>query len=63
MNSNVNTIDRVIRVVIAVIAAFFAFSASGAVAVILWLVAVIMLGTAAVGFCPLYKLFGISTKK
>lgn len=63
MNRNVNTIDRVIRVVIAVLAAFFALSASGAVAVILWLVAVIMLGTAAVGFCPLYKLFGISTKQ
>lgn len=63
MNRNVNTIDRVIRVVIAVLAAFFALSASGAVAVILWLVAVIILGTAAVGFCPLYKLFGISTKQ
>lgn len=63
MTSNVNTIDRVIRVIVAVVAAFFAMSASGAVAILLWAVAVIMIGTAAVGFCPLYKLLGISTKK
>ena len=63
MTSNVNNIDRIVRILVALVAAFFAMSASGAVAILLWVVAAIMVVTAAVGFCPLYKLFGISTKK
>lgn len=63
MHGNVNTIDRVLRIVVAVAAGYFAFSATGAVAIVLWLVAGIMLGTAIVGFCPLYRLMGISTRK
>ena len=63
MHSNVNTIDRIIRIVIAVVAGYFALGATGALTVALWLIAGIMLGTAVVGFCPLYRVFGISTRK
>lgn len=65
MTRNVSNLDRTIRVVIAIIALMAAMSAgsSSVLGMVLYLVAVIMLGTAAVGFCPLYRLFGLSTKK
>jgi hypothetical protein len=65
MIKNESNADRVIRVVIA-IAAFagaFAVGASSVLGIVLFVVAAIMLVTAAVGFCPLYRLFGLSTNK
>ena len=65
MSTNVSGLDRVIRVVIAIaaVAIAFAVGASSVLGIILFVVAAIMLVTAAVGFCPLYRLFGLSTKK
>lgn len=65
MISNVSGVDRIIRVVIAIAAVVgaFAVGASSVLGIILFVVAAIMLVTAAVGFCPLYRLFGLSTKK
>ncbi|MEI2732085.1 MAG: DUF2892 domain-containing protein [Dermatophilaceae bacterium] len=64
MKLNVGNADRGVRVVIAVVAAILAITVTGgALDVILWVVAAIMLGTAAVGFCPLYRIFGMSTCK
>ena len=63
MGKNTGTADRVIRLVIAALAAYFATSATGAMVVVLWAVAAIMVLTAAVGFCPIWKIFGISTRK
>lgn len=63
MHANVNTIDRIIRLVLAMAAGYLALASTGALAIVLWLVAGIMIGTAAVGFCPLYRLLGISTRK
>jgi hypothetical protein len=63
MNKNEGNIDRIIRAVVAVAA----FGGAGAVGfdtgwgIALALVGVIMAVTAAVGFCPLYRLVGIST--
>ena len=64
MISNVSGVDRIIRVVIAIAAVVgaFAVGASSVLGIILFVVAAIMLVTAAVGFCPLYRLFGLSTK-
>jgi hypothetical protein len=65
MLKNENGIDRIIRVVIAVAALAGAFVV-GFASVWAWVlvaVAAIMLVTAAVGFCPLYRLFGLSTAK
>ena len=65
MTSNESGADRIIRVIIAIAAVIgaFAVGASSVLGIILFVVAAIMLVTAAVGFCPLYRLFGISTKK
>jgi hypothetical protein len=65
MSKNENGLDRIIRVVIA-IAAIAGAAAVGFGTVGAWIllvVAGIMLVTAATGFCPLYRVFGISTCK
>ncbi len=64
MTKNMGNVDRIVRVVVAVIAAILAFGPVGAgtpFGIILLVVAVIMLATAAIGFCPLYKPFGLNT--
>jgi hypothetical protein len=63
MRTNESTVDRVVRLVVAAVAvgvsAAIGFGTVGGI--ILLVVAGIMAVTAAVGFCPLYALFGIST--
>lgn len=58
---NVGTIDRVLRVVvgIALLVAFFAMPEASYRWV--FLIGVVPLLTAALGSCPLYSLFGVST--
>ncbi len=61
---NLGGLDRTIRVVLAVV--FFYLGASvliGTWSIVAYVLAVTMLVTAAIGFCPLYKLLGISTNK
>jgi hypothetical protein len=64
MKSNEATIDRIIRAVVGVAVLLGAFAiGSGSVAfVLLLVVGAILLVTAAVGFCPLYRMLGISTR-
>lgn len=65
MVKNESNADRIIRVIVAIVA-FVVASMVGfgsVLGIILAVVGVIMLVTAAIGFCPLYRLFGISTKK
>jgi len=63
MHTNENNVDRIIRLVIAAVAvgisATIGFGTIGGI--ILLVVAGIMVVTAAVGFCPLYAVFGFST--
>ena len=65
MSRNESGLDRIIRVVIAIAAvagaAAVGFGSVGAW--ILLVVAGIMLVTAVTGFCPLYRVFGVSTCK
>ncbi len=65
MKQNMGTIDRVIRVILAilVLVLYLAGSISGTAAIILGIFAVIFVLTSLIGFCPLYGLLGISTKK
>jgi hypothetical protein len=65
MKNNMSSMDRIIRAVIAVIIGVLIYTnvVSGALAIIIGLVAVIFLVTALLGFCPLYTLFKFSTKK
>lgn len=63
MKHNEGTIDRILRAAAAVaalvVAALIGF---GTVAgIVLTVVAVVLGVTAATGFCPLYRVFGIST--
>lgn len=65
MKQNMGTIDRVIRVILAilVLVLYLAGSISGTAAIILGIFAVIFFLTSLIGFCPLYVLLKISTKK
>lgn len=63
MKTNEGTADRAIRVVlgVAAIAGALLVGASSVAGIVLFVVAGVLLVTAAVGFCPLYRVFGIST--
>lgn len=65
MTKNMNTLDRALRAVVVapllVIAALFV-GAGTILGVVLLVLAAVMLATAAVGFCPLYALFHLSTR-
>ena len=65
MKKNMGSADRVIRLLLAVVVVvLLATNAiSGTLAVILGILAVVFVVTSAIGFCPLYLPFGISTKK
>jgi hypothetical protein len=62
MTNNVGNIDRVVRGAAGIVLAVGAASAGAPLAQgILGLMALIMVGTALVGFCPLYRVFGFNT--
>jgi len=64
IKQNESSSDRVVRVILAAI--FFAlgfFGLSGAWQIIFYVLSAVMIVTAATGFCALYALFGVSTKK
>lgn len=65
MKTNMHLTDRIVRIVlsIALIVLYFSGNLSGTIAVIALIVAIIFMLTAFVGFCPLYRLIGISTVK
>jgi hypothetical protein len=59
MKKNIGTVDRIVRIIVGIILA--------AVAAIygiwwIWIFVVILIGTAVIGWCGLYRLLGISTK-
>jgi hypothetical protein len=64
MKKNIGTADRIIRLVVAAFLAILIVTGAitGAVAVIMGVIAVIFLITAFVSFCGLYTFFGISTR-
>ena len=63
MKQNVGTIDRSIRTVvgIALLALFFFGGIQGTLAIVVLIIGVAMLGTAAIGWCPPYSLIGMDT--
>lgn len=64
MKLNMSSPDRVIRAIIAVVLLALSFTGviTGALQIIAIILSVVFLLTAFVGFCPLYRLFHISTK-
>jgi hypothetical protein len=65
MTTNESNLDRIIRLVlgVAVLIGAFAVGLGSIGGIILAVVGVVLLVTAAVGFCPLYRVFGLSTCK
>jgi|WetSurMetagenome_2_1015567.scaffolds.fasta_scaffold279666_2 hypothetical protein len=64
MQKNEGTIDRLIRAIVGIIVLYFAYSSlSGIIGVIGYIVGIALLVTAAIGYCHLYKILGINTKK
>lgn len=61
---NVGTVDRSIRGIVGLVLLYLAFvTLAGGWAWVAGIVGVVMLGTAALGTCPPYALFGINTCK
>jgi len=65
MKKNMSNVDRIIRVSLAVLVAVLYFTnvISGTWAIILGVLSLVFLLTSLVSFCPLYTIFGISTRK
>lgn len=63
MNSNIGKADKVIRIffTIVITGLYIESQISGFGAVLLLLIAGYFLATSFIGYCPLYKLLGIST--
>lgn len=64
MQKNLSTADRVVRTVASLVIGFFILNGTitGIVGTILGVVAIVLIATGAVSFCPLYALLGISTR-
>jgi hypothetical protein len=63
MVRNESNVDRVVRALVGAVLliAWMAGWVAGTLAIVLGVVGVVLLATAAAGFCPLYRLFGVST--
>ncbi len=63
MKKNVGTIDRVIRGLVGVIAiaAFALGMLQGTLGIVALVVGIVLVGTAAVAWCPPYSMLGINT--
>lgn len=65
MVKNVGSPDKIARYAIAVVAVIAALlvGAGSVLGIILFVVAVIMVGTALLGFCPIWRIIGVNTNK
>ena len=65
MKINMHMTDRIVRILlsIAIVILYFSGVLSGTLAIIALVVAIVFTLTSLIGFCPLYALLGISTKK
>ena len=65
MKLNESNTDRLVRVVVGIVLLFLGVGGTlnGTVAVVADVLGVILLLTGAIGFCPLYALFKLSTLK
>lgn len=65
MKKNLHSFDKIIRILLAVVLGVLIFSGTltGLAGILLGIFAVVFLATGIVGFCPLYKVIGVSTLK
>ncbi len=64
MTKNIGAVDKTVRIVLALVfvAAVALGWVTGVWAVVLMILAVVFLVTSFTGFCPIYKVFGGSTR-
>jgi hypothetical protein len=65
MKANMGSTDKMVRIILAIVIAilFFTNVISGVLGTILLILAVVLVLTALLGFCPLYALLGFRTNK
>jgi uncharacterized membrane protein len=66
MNKNLSSLDRALRAFLVAPAAVVVgvlVGPAGVLAIVLYAIAVVMLATASVGFCPLYALLHIDSRR
>jgi hypothetical protein len=65
MKKNIGTADRTIRTIVAIAIGLLLLTEqiTGVVGIVLGVLALVLLGTSMMGFCPLYAPFKISTRK
>ncbi len=65
MNKNMSNADRAIRLAVVVVIAILYYTGvvSGTLAIILGVVAVAFVLTSLIGWCPLYRIVGLSTRR
>lgn len=63
MKKNVGKADTIIRIILAIVLGilYFIHTLTGAWGIVALVVAIILLLTSFVSFCPLYAIFGINT--
>lgn len=63
MKPNLHAVDRVLRIIIAAVCAvlFFTKTVVGTGGLILLIAGGVILATAVISFCPIYRILGIST--
>lgn len=63
MTRNMGLLDRILRTIVALVIGYLLWNGtiSGALAVVLAVLAMVFLLTSSLAFCPLYRPFGIST--
>ena len=65
MKKNMGTVDKTIRIIVAVIIGLLYFTKviNGTLAIVLLIIAVVLVLTSFISFCPLYTLLGINSGK
>lgn len=64
MKANLGSTDKIIRIIAAIIIAvlYYTGQISGTIGIVLLVAAVVLVLTSLINFCPIYRLFNISTK-
>ncbi len=65
MKANMGSADRIVRIILAVVMGVLYFQGivAGTLGIILVVAAVVFALTSLISFCPLYPIFGLTTKK
>lgn len=65
MKKNVGSADKIVRIILAVVLAvlYYTGTVSGVAGIVSLVLAVVLVATSLISFCPLYWPFGISTGK